>query len=134
MLAEAEGLIVSGDLAGAARLLEQAAKSGERPEISLLSASIAVGQGERGLAREHYEKFVGLSGRSPRAMLEYARFLETAAPLRKKPARPMRIFSAHPGNGFSDEARAAIERLATAGNRPARIQTPRIPIPGLSAQ
>ncbi len=134
MLAEAEGLIVSGDLAGAARLLEQAAKSGERPEISLLSASIAVGQGERGLAREHYEKFVGLSGRSPRAMLEYARFLETAAPPEEAGAAYENLLSAHPGNGFSDEARAAIERLATAGNRPARIQTPRIPIPGLSAQ
>ena len=79
MLTEAEGLLVSGDLAGAGRILDQAAKNGDRPEISLLQASAAVSQGDRDRARQHYEKFVELSGRAPRAMLEYARFLETSA-------------------------------------------------------
>lgn len=132
-LAEAEGLIVSGDLSAAGRILDQAAKSGERPEISLLLATTAVSQGERDRARQHYEKFVELSDRSPRAMLEYARFLETSAPPEEASTAYENILKEHPGSGFSAEARAAIERLATVENRPARIQTPRIPIPGLTA-
>ncbi len=132
MLAEAEGLIVSGDLSGAGRILDQAAKSGERPEISLLLATAAVSQGERERARQHYEKFVELSGRSPRAMLDYARFLETSAPPGEAAAAYESLLKEHSGSGFSAEARAAIERLATVEERPARIQTPRIPIPGLT--
>lgn len=134
MLAEAEGLIISGDLSGADRLLEQAAKSGERPEISLMLASMAVSKGDRDRARQHYEKFVELSDRSPRAMLEYARFLETSAPPEEASTAYESLLKQHPGSGFSAEARAAIERLATVENRPARIQTPRIPIPGLTLQ
>jgi len=134
MLAEAEGLIVSGDHSGADRLLEQAAKSGERPEISLLLASTAISQGNRNLARQHYEKFVELSGSSPRAMLEYARFLETSATPEEASAAYERLLKEHSGSGFSAEAKTAMGRLATVENRPARIQTPRIPIPGLTAQ
>jgi len=134
MLTEAEGLLVSGDLAGAGRILDQAAKNGDRPEISLLQASAAVSQGDRDRARQHYEKFVELSGRSPRAMLEYARFLETSATPEEASNAYENLLKEHSGSGFSTEARAALERLATTEARPARIQTPRIPIPGLTAQ
>ncbi len=133
MLAEAEGLIVSGDLSGATRILDQAAKIGQRPEINQLLASVAVSQNDRSSARQHYEKFVELSGNSPRAMLEYARFLETSAPPEEASNAYKNLLKKHPGSGFSAEAGTAIERLATAENLPVRIQTPRIPIPGLTA-
>lgn len=131
MLALAEGLIVSGDVAGAEKQLSLTEKHARHPEVSFLSASLANTKGDIDAARQHYEDYRSRSRGQPRAMLEYARFIETAGSHEEAVAAYNEIISKHKQTTFAAEARTAVERLARAENRPAKPAASRIPIPGL---
>ncbi len=131
MLAIAEGLIVSGDSAGAEARLAEAEKVGPRPETSYLLANMAVAGGKSELARQYFQDYSKRSNGQPRALLDHARFLETVGDQIEAAKVYHQIISNHEQTSFAEEARAAVERLAHAESRPAEVATPRVPIPKL---
>ncbi len=131
MLVIAEGLIVSGDTSGAEAQLAAAEKAGQQPETSYLLANMALTGGKNDLARQHFQNYCKRSNGQPRALLDYARFLETVGDQVEAAKVYHQILSDHEQTSFAEEARTAIERLAHTESRPAAAVTPRIPIPGL---
>lgn len=132
ILAQAEGLIISGASADAEKLLLDAEKHLKHPEIYMLLGSIALNSGRNDEALKHYQNFRKKAGIRPRYLMEFARFLETSGSSAEAKKAYQEILKHHPGTFYAKTAEDAIAGLKSGNTGAGSAEKPSsVPIPGL---
>ncbi len=131
IMAMAEGLIVSGRLEEAKKLLLDSEKQNKLPQASFLLARVAMGESDQQQARKYYDEFRRRSGNRPAAMIEYARFIESIQADADAIKAYKDVLQGHPDSQYATEATTALERLTSSAASPSRPpEKGKIPIPG----
>jgi len=132
ILAQAEGLVISGSSAEAEKLLLDAEKYLKHPEIYMLLGSIALNGGRNDEALKHYQNFRKKAGIRPRYLMEFARFLETSGAAADAQKAYGEVIKHHPGTFYAKTAEEAIAGLKSGSMSSGSAEKPSsVPIPGL---
>lgn len=127
-----EGLIMAGQVNEAKAQLQQLEKTSKQAEVCFLQASISVNKNDMVQARKFYEEYRRRAIKQPRALLKYARFLETHFSEKDSTKAYQEVIDRFGKTPFALEAKAAIKDMVHMNFIPSVPRIGKIPIPQLN--